>query len=126
VILGEPQKVQQSRIQQQTYSPEICKALMPGRAAGNAKPGIFFYALETGSVSPSDMGFGIIAIPANPVVVNGLAKVDLDQDGRDEVFSSCASSEGIKLSVWTEKANQGEPRWSAYYYLDYDTEPTCP
>ena len=92
----------------------------------NAKPGMSFYALETGSVGVSDMGFGIVTPPPNPGVVNGLARVDLDQDGRNEVFSSCATSEGIKFAVWTGKAYQGEPRWSGYYYLDYEMKPTCP
>jgi hypothetical protein len=126
VITGEPQKVQQARIQAQTNSPATCQALMEGRAKLNAKPGMSFYALETESVGSTDMGFGIVAPPANPVVVNGQARVDLDQDGRSEVFSSCATSEGIKFAVWTEKAYQGDPRWSGYYYLDYESTPTCP
>jgi hypothetical protein len=126
VITGEPQKVQQARIQAQTNSPATCQALMEGRAKVNAKPGMSFYGLETESVGSTDMGFGIVAPPANPVVVNGQARVDLDQDGRSEVFSSCATSEGIKFAVWTEKAYQGDPRWSGYYYLDYESKPTCP
>jgi hypothetical protein len=92
----------------------------------NAKPGISFYALETESVGSTDMGIGIVEPPASLAVVNGLARVDLNQDGQSEVFSSCATSEGIKFAVWTGKAYQGEPRWSGYYYLDYDLRPTCP
>jgi hypothetical protein len=126
VIAGEPQKVQQARIQERTESPATCQALMEGRARVNAKPGMSFYALETGSVGSTDMGFGLVAPPANPAVVNGLARVDLDQDGHSEVFSSCATSEGIRFAVWTEKAYQGESRWSGYYYLDYEMKPTCP
>jgi hypothetical protein len=72
------------------------------------------------------MGFGIVAPPANPEIVNGLARIDLDQDGRGEVFSTCAATEGINFEVWTEKAYEGEPRWSGYYYLDYESTPTCP
>ena len=126
VITAEPQWVQQARIQERTDSPVRCQALMEGRAAVNAKPGMSFYALESGSISSSDMGFGIVAPPANPEVVNGLVRVDLDQDGHGEVFSSCATTEGIKFAVWTEKAYQGEPRWSGYYYLDYESTPNCP
>lgn len=126
VITGEPQKVQQARIQEKTASPEACPALMEGRAKMNSKPGIFFYSLEAGSASPTDMGFGIVAPPTTPAVVNGLAQADLDRDGHSEVFSSCATSEGIKFAVWTDKPYQGEPRWSAYYRLDYDMTPNCP
>jgi hypothetical protein len=126
VITVEPQRVEQARIQERTDSPARCQALMEGRAAVNAKPGLSFYALESGSITSSDMGFGIVAPPAKPEVVNGLARVDLDQDGHGEVFSSCATTEGIKFAVWTEKAYQGEPRWSGYYYLDYESTPNCP
>jgi hypothetical protein len=33
--------------------------------------------------------------PANPEIVNGLARIDLDQDGRADVFSTWATTEGI-------------------------------
>lgn len=92
----------------------------------NTKRAMSFYALEAGGVSPTDMGIGIVGLPANPTVVNGLARVDLDQDGRTEVFTSCAVREGIKFAVWTDRAYEGEPRWSGYEYLDYDMKPTCP
>jgi hypothetical protein len=126
VIAGRPQKVRETRIQEQTNSPAACQALMEGRAKLNAKPGMFFYKLKSGSVGSEDMGFGIVNPPAKPSLVNGLARVNLSQDGHSEVFSSCATSEGIKFAVWTDRAYQGEPRWSGYYYLDYDTKPTCP
>ena len=126
VIAGEPQKVEQTRIQERTESATTCQALLEGRAKMNAKPGISFYALEPGSVAPTDMGVGLVSPPATPAVVNGLARVDLDQDGHSEVFSSCATTEGIKFAVWNDKAFQGESRWSGYYYLDYEMKPTCP
>jgi hypothetical protein len=126
VILAEPQRVEQARVGERTDSPQRCQALILGRAKVNAKPGMFFYALEAGDLGSRDMGIGIVEPPAHPQTVNGLARVDLDQDGRREIFSSCATTEGIKFAVWTEKAYRGEPRWSAYYYLDDETTPTCP
>lgn len=126
VIMDEPQKVQQTRTVDQTTDPTACKALMQGRAKMNAKPGISFYQLATRSLDPTDMGIGIVEPPASPTVENGQARIDLNKDGQSEVFSSCATSEGIKFAVWTGKAYQGEPRWSAYYYLGYDQEPNCP
>ena len=101
-------------------------ALMEGRAVMNAKSGMSFYQLEAGSVGTADMGFGIANPPAKPSLVNGLIQVDLDQDGHGEIFSSCATTEGIKFTVWTDKAYQGNPRWSGYYYMDYEMKPTCP
>jgi hypothetical protein len=126
VIMGDPQTVERAQIQGQTTSSEICSALIPGRAKLNAKPGISFYALGPGNIANTDMGIGIVAPPANPTVVNGLVRVDLDRDGGSEVFFSCTTSEGIKFSIWTDKAYQGEPRWSGYYYLGYDVTPNCP
>lgn len=126
VVMAEPQKVQQARSLEQTTDPKTCKALLQQRAAVNAKPGISFYALQPGSVESTDMGIGIVEAPASPTVMNGLAQVDLNHDGQNEVFSSCATSEGIKFAVWTGKAYQGEPRWSGYEYLGYDLQPTCP
>ncbi|MDQ2777783.1 MAG: hypothetical protein M3Y57_23150, partial [Acidobacteriota bacterium] len=104
VIMGEPQKVQPARIQEQTASTKTCQALMEGRDTIDAKRAMSFYTLEAGSAGPTDMGIAIVAPPMNPRIVNGLARVDLDQDGHNEVFSSCATSEGIKFAVWTEKA----------------------
>jgi hypothetical protein len=72
------------------------------------------------------MGFGIVAPPASPEVVNGLARVDLDRNGQVDVFTSCAATEGIKFNIWSGKAYEREPRWSAYYYVDYEMTPTCP
>ncbi len=126
VLTGEPQTVQQARIGERTVSPERCQALKEGRAAVNAKPGVFFYTLEAGSLDATAMGFGVVPPPAQPEIVSGLARVDLDQNGRREVFSSCATTEGIKFAVWADKAYEGEPRWAAYYYLDYESPPTCP
>lgn len=126
VLTGEPQTVRHARIGKRTNAPEDCQALMPGRAASNAKPGTFFYTLEADALDSTDMGFGIVAPSATAQVVNGVVRVDLEQNGHSEVFSSCATTEGIKFAVWTEKTYQGQPRWSGYYYLDYETQPTCP
>jgi hypothetical protein len=126
VVMAEPQKVQQARSLEQTTDPKKCKALLQERAAMNAKPGIFFYALPPGSVDSNDTGIGIVEAPANPTVVNGLAQMHLNRDGQSEVFSSCVTSEGIKFAVWSGKPYQGQPRWSGYEYLGYDLEPTCP
>jgi hypothetical protein len=125
VIAAEPQTLQQARIRAVSDSPANCPALMEGRAAGNRTQGTVFYALE-GNVGPSDIGFGILTPPAPAAILNGVAQMDLDGDGKQEVFSTCSTNEGIRFAVWTEKPYQGDARWSAYYYMDYDLTPTCP
>ena len=46
---------------------------------------------------------------------------DLDYDGTPERFRSCASAEGLHLTVWTGELR----RWHRYHYLGYDTEANC-
>ena len=50
---------------------------------------------------------------------------DLDGDGIEESFRSCASSEGLHLTVWSGQALTGIRKWHSYYYLGFDIEPTC-
>ena len=40
-------------------------------------------------------------------------------------FRSCTSMEGIHFTIWSGEALTGKRLWHAYYYLGYDTEPTC-
>lgn len=73
------------------------------------------------------MIFGIAVIaPAKKIQVqNTLASVDLNNDGKPEFFRRCAGSEGIHLTIWTGKPLVGKRVWHSYYYLNYDTEPSC-
>jgi hypothetical protein len=50
---------------------------------------------------------------------------DVDGDGTPESFRSCASSEGLHLTVWSGKPLEGKLRWHEYYYLGYDVEADC-
>ena len=38
---------------------------------------------------------------------------------------SCASSEGLHLTLWAGVPLEGARLWHVYYYLGYDVEPTC-
>lgn len=40
-------------------------------------------------------------------------------------FRSCTSMEGIHFTIWRGEASPGKRLWHDYYYLGYDTEPTC-
>ena len=126
VITASPQVVRQARIVDTTTSPAICQALMADRAPSNAAPGVAFYSIAMDSTVATDMGVGIVSSPALPSIVNGAAHVDLEGNGQSIVFSSCATTEGIKFGAWSDKAYQGTARWTAYYYLGYDVTPSCP
>jgi hypothetical protein len=63
---------------------------------------------------------------ANPLSLKrGIASADLDGDGRTEFFRTCTSNEGEHLTVWSGTPLRGKRRWHSYYYLGYDTAPTC-
>ena len=50
---------------------------------------------------------------------------DLNGDGIAESFRSCTSNEGLHLTVWSSQPFMETRLWHRYYYLGYDTEPTC-
>jgi hypothetical protein len=60
-----------------------------------------------------------------------LMRADIDGDGRLELVRSCASNEGLHLTLWTVLRpgvvpDSGEtPRWHSYHPLGYDVEPNC-
>ena len=61
-------------------------------------------------------------VAAIGIVLNGRSPSrDLDNDGTPERFRSCASQEGLHLTVWTGEVR----RWHRYRYLGYDTESNC-
>lgn len=126
IVTGTPQVVRSAKVGEHVNSGELCAALKGGRATANAKPDISFYALQADSIETTDMGIGITSTPIASTVVNGRVEASLLQDQHKNVFTTCATSEGMKFAVWVDKAYVGEPLWSGYYYLDYDTTPTCP
>jgi hypothetical protein len=126
VVMGEPQNVLQGKVGEQVSSAASCAPLTEARRRQNAKPGTSFYGLEGTNLTATDMGIGIVAAPQKLVLVNGLAQTDLNADGRPEVFSSCATTEGINFAVSSDTPGQRVPLWSKYYYLGYDMKPTCP
>ena len=49
----------------------------------------------------------------------------LDPGANMVMFRSCASSEGLHLTVWSGEPLKSVRLWHAYHHLDYDVEPTC-
>ena len=75
---------------------------------------------ETGTV-----GFAVVGVNTRFRVSGGLASADINNDGRREYFRSCASREGLHLTIWSGRPLRGVRRWHHYYYLGYDLEPNC-
>jgi hypothetical protein len=84
------------------------------------------YALDPGGIGDeAGFGFGIVSAP--PDLVSGDAlRLDINGDGRIEHFGSCASVEGLHLTVTSGEPPEALRIWHAYYYLGYDTEADCP
>ena len=96
---------------------------------GDKNPGEnFFYSLNVIEDTESigfEVGIAVIQ-PSKPVQIqNKLASFDLDEDGKPEFFRSCGGFEGTLFSIWTGKPLKGKKIWDSFYYVDYDTEPSC-
>lgn len=70
-------------------------------------------------------GFGVIASPSVFSTRGSEVVADLDRDGVRETFRDCTSHEGVHLTIWSGQALVGSRRWHAYFYLGYETEPSC-
>jgi len=75
-------------------------------------PGLYHYGFRVvrGSLEQSAPAF---------VLVNG------NGDGQPKSFRSCASTEGLHLTVWEGEPLVGRRKWHYYYYLGYDVEANC-
>ena len=125
VVMGEPQSVIETQIQNTVTADSDCPPLQEEKAAINKKDKSF-YSVKLPDPEADIMAIGIVGDHPNVTITDNRAEADLDKDGVNEVFTSCATSEGIKFFVWSGVANKDSPRWSGYYYLGYDMEPTCP
>jgi hypothetical protein len=89
-------------------------------------------ALQRYEIRPAKAG----AEPAGPLITlasfagsfrqqGGVVSADLDGDGVDEHFRTCASAEGLHYTIWSGEPLNGRLRWHRYHYLGYDVDPTC-
>ena len=69
-------------------------------------------------------GIAVIA-PDEPTIEKGIAKVELTGTPPAEYFRECTSNEGMHFTVWSGRPLIGKRIWHRYYYLEYDTQPTC-
>jgi len=83
-----------------------------------------FYRLRISDAPPAFNGFGVVGA-ARIRTSRGVASADLNGDGKADHFRSCTATEGEHLTIWTGRPLVGKRIWHAYYYLGYDTIPTC-
>jgi hypothetical protein len=87
-------------------------------------PRLSFYRVRMPGDRDIDYGIGVTGAKRIRVV-NGLARADINGDGKLEYFRECSSFEGFHFTIWTGKPLKGKRIWHSYYYLGYDTVFTC-
>ena len=97
----------------------------PCRGAANVRTGDAHYVLRLpAGGAESTIALAVLAPASAFSAAGGFVSADLDGNGRRAYFRSCASAEGLHLTVWSD-APFGGRRFHAYHYLGYDVEPTC-
>jgi hypothetical protein len=81
------------------------------------------YALDPARIG-ADVAFGFGLADVAPMVASGTT-LDLDGNGTPEGFRTCASGEGLHLTVWYGEPLATARLWHGYFYLGYDTEADC-
>lgn len=82
------------------------------------------YALDAGGITGDvSLGFGLVDPPPDLAATGAMP--DLNGDGRPDGFRSCASGEGLHLTVWYGEPLTTSRLWHGYFYLGYDTEADC-
>jgi hypothetical protein len=87
-----------------------------------ASPEVVFYQLNAAGLEPGHSGIAVL-VPNVRVLADN--RTDIDNDGTPESYRTCASSEGLHLTVWAGEPLRSRRVWHHYYYLGYDLEPNC-
>ena len=104
IHLGEGAAVENAVVQEKTTDGEKCYPLLDDRVEVNTQSGYTYYLVK--SKNPINLAIGVLE-----------SKVDLNLD-----FDFCNTSEGIQFSI---SKKDGSLVWGGYYYLGYESEPTC-
>src|SRR5437868_2016714 len=117
VALGESQQVARATVAAQVAS---CEGIPEGNVDGP------YYQLESDRALDQMMGLAIaVAGEHTARIVDGSARLALNTRYPNVRFRSCASSEGLHLTVWAGEPLKSARLWHVYWYLGYDVEPNC-
>ena len=126
ITLSNPQKILNAKVIGVTESSSLCPALLSDRSAINKQDGRFFYQLDLSEESKNMMGIGFVSAAIKAKNAGHNVELDLNNDGTTEHAGSCLTSEGVQFFISPDKVFNENALWSDYYYLGYDTTPTCP
>ena len=126
VAVGEAVTIVSIDDRQQTWRASIAKLLSKPQVMENQLTSGPFYAL---TAEP-----GATPLPRLAIAVMGRAEIARAGDALILRFSnparevrarSCASTEGLHLTLWSGVPLKSQRLWHQYYYAGYDTQPTC-
>lgn len=113
----------------QTFTRTLISKKVPQSCSRNTTfpAGASFYSfrIENSNAKPMEPAIAVAGFNGSFKVDGGKVRGDLDGDGRLESFRSCASNEGLHLTVWSGEPLTGKRIWHEYFYLGYDLEPDC-
>jgi hypothetical protein len=105
---------------------KILKAKIAGKMAKvceehSLMESVVSYRVQAGAPPGGMLGIGVVGFSGKFVLRDSKAFADLNDNGIEDSFHSCAGSEGVHLTVW-----DGEPlKWHDYHYLGFDVESDC-
>ena len=124
ISLASPQTTSKTTIIDTAGRGSGCLALLPERARFNQKKGRSFYTLDF-QEGTSFMAVGLVEYTGELVRGDEAVRMDINHDGKQETARFCQTSEGITFSLAPVGSSDRKPLWQDYYYLGYDTKPTC-
>jgi len=66
-------------------------------------PGLYHYEFKVTSGSLESLALALVGFAGTLTTKENVVTADLDADGHPESFHSCASHEGVHLTVWKGK-----------------------
>lgn len=106
-----------------------CPALADDRKSVNTQGNKNFYLILKSKTIKEEGSFiyGVAVVIADNKTLASISEtLDLNNDGIQDSFSSCATSEGINFDIWSATPYKSKSIWNGYYYLGYDIDSNCP
>jgi hypothetical protein len=112
-----PQAVARGTIESATA---VCQGI-----SSRGIPGPYYFVRVQDSIDL--VGALWITVPGRPParLVADRIRLSLGSRYPNAQVRSCASSEGLHLTVWSGTPLRSERLWHRYWYLGYDVEPDC-
>ncbi len=126
IVLSNPQKLLAARVTGRTESGSGCPALLSDRSAINKQEGRFFYQLDLDEASQDIVAIGLVSTSVKVRTAGPIIDLDVNNEGITVHAGSCTTSEGMQFFIASGNTFNENALWSDYYYLGYDTMPTCP